>query len=529
MKMKMKKLIYGLFTVAALASSCNGYLDKAPDSRLEIDTPEKVAMLLVSAYPLNAPLSLLELMSDNFVDNGLTYSYGYEMQPEAYLYKDQSTVTIDTPHNIWERCFKSISTANTALGAAKDLEKKGYDLSQYIAEARMCRAWNHFLLAAAFCKAYNPQTSDTDLGLPYVTARMSDVFAKLDRGTVKQLWDSMNDDIEAALPDLRDDAYKVPKYHFNRKAAYCFAAEFNLYYGNYDKAVKYADLAMGSDPESVMRDMRDIFNTALATDQRQKYFSTAADCNLMIMSLNSIAGRIHSGSSNYASRYGHSRDRAYAATYRSAGPWSGKTGNKFNTKSLALYSSYGTEQAHYYPKMMEIYDITDASVGTGTSRTIWMPFTVEKALLTRAEANVLQGNYEEAAYDLSLWYTSHHGEPVFYSPDELAEYYKGVTFIENEEEVYTGAVEGMTKFDLNPRFEIAADGIMEYMILAVLHVRRIEFLFEGWRTIDIKRYGIQVTHNVARSSDIVIRPWDDRLDVQLPFMVLAAGMEPNPR
>lgn len=520
----MRKLIYGFIILLAL-SSCNDFLDKTPDSRLEVDTPEKVAMLLVSAYPLNAPFALLEYMSDNYTDNGVNWNYYYDVQQEAYLYKDQSTITRDTPHDIWERCFKAIATANAALGASEELEKQGHDMSAHKAEARMCRAWSHFLLANTFCHAYNPQSSSTDLGLPYVEERISDVFAKRERGTVKELWDKMNDDIEAALPLIDDDLYEVSKNHFNRKAAYCFAAEFNLYYGNPDKAIQYANAVLGDNPASLMRDTKEIFNAGDdALVKMRVYNSRNAKCNLMFMSLISNWGRMHSGGSLTASRYGHNKTIASGATYLGGGPWSGKNGSIFRSTRLKLYTNYGPDQYCFYPKMIEHYESS-----TVTAYVTWMPFTTEKALLTRAEAYVLQGKYLEASEDLGLWYTSKHDDQTYVSPDEIVEYYKGLSFVENEEEIYTGATPGMTKFELNPRFDLDDDGMMEYMVLAVLHARRIELLFEGWRMIDLKRYGIEITHSVAREDGFVIAPWDERRAVQLPYLVIAAGMEPNPR
>lgn len=51
---------------------------------------------------------------------------------------------------------------------------------------------------------------------------------------MKELYAKINKDIEEALPLVNDGIYKVPKYHFNKKAAYSFAARFNLYYKNLD-------------------------------------------------------------------------------------------------------------------------------------------------------------------------------------------------------------------------------------------------------------------------------------------------------
>ena len=49
----MKKIYYfvGIVVSALALASCDSYLDETPDNRTEVDTQDKIAKLLVSAYP----------------------------------------------------------------------------------------------------------------------------------------------------------------------------------------------------------------------------------------------------------------------------------------------------------------------------------------------------------------------------------------------------------------------------------------------------------------------------------------------
>ena len=50
--MKSLKYTVAVLGLAALSlTSCSDFLDEMPDNRTTLDTPEKVANLLVSAYP----------------------------------------------------------------------------------------------------------------------------------------------------------------------------------------------------------------------------------------------------------------------------------------------------------------------------------------------------------------------------------------------------------------------------------------------------------------------------------------------
>ena len=45
--------------------SCDKFLDTLPDNRTELDTPDKIRSLLMSAYPQSDYLGFNEMMSDN--------------------------------------------------------------------------------------------------------------------------------------------------------------------------------------------------------------------------------------------------------------------------------------------------------------------------------------------------------------------------------------------------------------------------------------------------------------------------------
>ena len=63
-----KQNIYIFVLLAATTlgiSSCDKFLDKLPDNRMELNNKEKIQKYLVSAYPDHNPAYLAELYSDN--------------------------------------------------------------------------------------------------------------------------------------------------------------------------------------------------------------------------------------------------------------------------------------------------------------------------------------------------------------------------------------------------------------------------------------------------------------------------------
>ena len=252
----MKTNRYILFLIisalALLSVSCEEFLDETPDNRAVIDSNEKITSLLVSAYPEASYCYLAELASDNVDDNGSVWTAYDRLQTQAYSWEDITEIGTDSPQDLWDACYKAIATANQALASIEECED-AESLSAQRGEALMCRAFGHFVLVNIFSKAYSETTGDSDPGIPYIEAPETTVSPKYDRSTVADIYQKINADIEAALPLINDNIYAVSKYHFNKKAAYAFAARFNLYYKKYDKVIEYASKILGADPSSVLR------------------------------------------------------------------------------------------------------------------------------------------------------------------------------------------------------------------------------------------------------------------------------------
>jgi hypothetical protein len=64
----------------------------------------------------------------------------------------------------------------------------------------------------------------------------------------------------------------------------------------------------------------------------------------------------------------------------------------------------------------------------------------------------------------------------------------------------------------------------------ILEERRKEFLHEGMRWFDIRRYQIPVTHTLENGATKNLAPDDNRKVLQIPQSAIdVAGLEPNPR
>lgn len=531
--MKTKYLFLGL---AALSlASCDDYLDKLPDDRATLDTEEKITQLLTSAYPTNNQMVLAEISSDNVGNNG--NSYGVDLLiDELYQFKNvTSTAGNDCPNMVWNGYYSSVATANEAIKAIREYGDS-VALAPQMAEAKLCRAYSMMQLASVFCMAWNPEKADEYLGLAYPKQPEQSVNDSYDRGTLRELYANINRDIEEALPAIDESIYSVPKYHWNLKAAYAFAARFNLYYMNYDKAIDYASRALGTDVASQLFDFPSIMSMG-AKDISNQVIRTSLKSNFMLMTSYSSGARyLNTGVS---SRYAHNSAVASYDTYWAKAPWGQGSSNNplyFSTKI------YGTSACAAFPTMWEHFEVTDRINQTGYAHLVDHAFTGDETLLVRAEAYALKNDTTNALKDMNMWVVSHCKEEEGTTVRPVLTTAVVDTFFTNmdyQPAVPDGYRDHSIRKILHPQGftlqqpVVTADGVevntQENLILLILHMRRLDTMFQGLRFYDLKRYGIEYTHEISGEDGITFKAGDLRGAIQLPQDVINAGQKKNPR
>ena len=539
----MKKIIY-LIAGISLFSSCSDLLDELPDSQVPVNSPERIKRVLVNAYPGASAMMLNEYSSDNIADNGtIVTDFNYLTDEVVYWKTINEYGNYEGLEYVWAQNYKAISHANEAL---EGIAKLGNDpkLNPAKGEALLARAYAHFELVNTFCKAYNPTTSNADLGIPYTLTSETKLDPKYGRSTVAQVYQHIAADLQEGLPLIEDSYYQMPKYHFNKKAANAFAARFYLYYQNWDKAIEYANNVLSTNDvttKSLLRnweDFRDV-NKAGSTNQGSRalyYAREDIDANLLLLPISSQLPTAYY-TQGVAKRYTHNVFISETQTIEAKNVWDpqGKSGK----------NNYGYEFYWFMPIKVDngrnstVFFDKFPSFSTGsTSRTVIVPFTTDETLLVRAEAKIHKGEYEAALKDLNLWTSKFIQQKTILSYssrnevtlDQVKSFYNGMAYSQNTQD-------GLTqKKQLTPSFAIANDGTAEPLLHYLLQCRRILTLGEGLRWQDVKRYNIEVsrfqTDNVDRHLNefkASLPASDERRAIQLPASSIKAGIQPNPR
>ncbi len=519
--MKKNVNIIIIAAIAACLTACN-FLDKNPDERADIDSQKKVQLLLVSGYdyPNYGPIG--EVSSDNMVDNNTPDAVGHinkkvalsQMYDQIFAWEDvTSDNQQDTPYAIWQNLYKNIAVANQALAAIDKLEAKGEHLDAERSEALLIRAYNHFLLVNIFCQAYrNDELSQNDLGIHYMTEAETTVKPQYDRSNVAEVYRRIGEDLKKGLEHVSDDYYSVPKYHFNSKAAYAFAAKYYLYTRQYDQVIECANKVLGTSATDAQNMMFDAAAAkAMGNGEKEMYawMDAQSPSNLMIIS--TMSQSQYAYLTSYA-RYTFNR-APKDATIMGPGPcWD----NRFPGTTVWQYNqNFGG----FLAKLIEVFEYTDKVAGIGYLHALRRELTAGETLLCRAEAEIMKGQIAAAVSDMDVWCKGYCCTKALTEANIQSFFRKGRS---------TQLTPTLHNSDMSEDWIIDANKLP--FIWCVLHFRRIETLHDGMRWFDIKRYGIELEHVIGNEQKVVTLLWNDaRRAIQLPQEAILAGQTANPR
>ena len=337
-------------------------------------------------------------MSDN-----VTFTRGTFKRPEynqAYQWQDFTAIEQDTPANFWTSTYNGIAHANEVLAIIDGLEGEKSLKDAVKGEAYLTRAYGHFMLVNLFSKHYDPQTAAQDPGIPYVLEPETEFIKEYSRGTVEDVYDNIEDDIEEGL-DLVDGSYYSGSgtYHFRPQAALALASRFYLFRGDWDNCIKYSTQMLGADPSVYVKDISALLaNTANADDFIRAYTSPNDPSNLLVMR----------NITNFPVNVGYWPDQSVFFGIFNSNPWDADDIRTSAEYPLFQRGENGLTQA----KFEFLFERTSLTSDVGLYYTIISAFRGEEVLLNRAESYVYKNDLNAALADLQIYISKRYdGNP----------------------------------------------------------------------------------------------------------------------
>ena len=228
-------------TAAMTFTGCDNYVDITPTGVITMDSAsqylELVAFPQRSYYP-----SAFAMLSDNAWIKESTV-IGHESQTYDGInttFNEQADRNELADNNLYENCYAYILRENIVISQADNSIGDSKTKSLAKAEARIMRAWDHFVAVNTFAKAYDPSTAATDGGVPIVDSY--DLEGTPTKATVDQVYNFIIGEVEASLPYLEEKP--LTAYHPSKAFGYAFAALVYLFHHDYDKALEAANSSL---------------------------------------------------------------------------------------------------------------------------------------------------------------------------------------------------------------------------------------------------------------------------------------------
>jgi hypothetical protein len=480
-----KILSYTAFVLLFTTAGCKKFLEKNPDNRASINTPEQVSQLLGTAYPQANYMAFCESISDNVTDKGSGGQDKTNIDP--YFFRDVTDREQDSPEFYWNACYTAIAAANQALDAIRNAS----DSTLYNAqkgEALVCRAYAHFMLVTFFSKVYDPNSANTDLGIPYVTVPENVVFKQYDRRTVAYVYQMIEQDLTRGLPLIDDSKYTIPRYHFNKAAANAFAARFYLFKRDYAKVITHANAVFGSDIKSMLRPWNTTYRTMTPAEMFAIYQKATETANLLLCETQSLWGRNY-----YTVRYSLNSEKRDEILGEN--PTEGEYAFNFQ-----VYTA-GTNN-FLIPKINEYFVRSSVNANIGFPYVMVPLLTTEEVLFNRAEAYLYLGNNNAVLQDLNTYAST---RIVNYDPSK-----------------HTLDAAKLQKHYIS-------NNLPNNLLNAILDFKRAEYVQEGMRWFDLLRYNVSVTHTTTDGQTFTLDGNSPQRVFQLPESVRLSGMPLNPR
>ncbi|MBQ7439988.1 MAG: RagB/SusD family nutrient uptake outer membrane protein, partial [Prevotella sp.] len=200
----MKKILSIIFAMAALSfTACDDYIDLTPKGAVTVDSAYTYYELVLMPNRTYWPTCFALLTDDAYCKESKIIGFeNTTLDGINYTFNEQADRTEIGQNNLYENAYKYILRYNIVIDNI--MSSPGDDRIKQLgmAEARLLRAWEHFVVVNTYAKAYDPSTAATDGGIAIM--KKYDLEATPFKSTVADIYDFILSEIDAALPYLQE-------------------------------------------------------------------------------------------------------------------------------------------------------------------------------------------------------------------------------------------------------------------------------------------------------------------------------------
>lgn len=245
----MKKIFIMALSAILLLGACDDKLDIVPKGQTTLSTVDDLELLLNQEYGFEVdPYSDLGLICNESLCGMLANVQEILSQPNTLNYAnlayDESVdrATLAQNDARYEGIYKYVNYMNVILDKIDDAEGDASRKPAIKAQAKVIRAYLHYLAVNIYAAQYDDATAATEGGIAYVDD--ADASTQKPKLTIKEVYDKMladcSDETIAQLPAQASDAF-----HASQATGYAIRAKILFQMKHYAEALPYAEKALG--------------------------------------------------------------------------------------------------------------------------------------------------------------------------------------------------------------------------------------------------------------------------------------------
>ena len=228
-----KSIIYIVALLTFSTTSCDNYIDITPKGAVTIDSARQYYELVVNPMRSYYPSSFALLSDDAWAKE--SDIIGYESLSSDginFTFNEKADRTLLADNNLYENMYSNILRSNLIIDNIDDAPGSPELKALAKAEARVFRAWDHFLAVNTFAKAYDPATAGQDGGVCIMDHY--DLEAVPAKATVAAVYDFIIRELEESVALLEEKPENI--YHPNRAYGYALLAQVRLFHRDWEQA-----------------------------------------------------------------------------------------------------------------------------------------------------------------------------------------------------------------------------------------------------------------------------------------------------
>lgn len=320
-----------LLVISPLFISCDDELDIIPKGKSTLETVSDLEALLNQEWHLSDVTDLLVICNEAL---GYMISVPGTMEQKnsleyAYLTFDESIdrEALSTSDARYNTIYRFINYMNVLISKMPDADGDSKLKSQYIAEARMMRAYFHWLLVNIYAKQYDEATAANEGGVPYVdNTNVGEEKTKLSVAEVyERILEDCSDEVINQLPKNNPNVERGDQAWGN-----AVRAKVLMQMKKYKEALPYAQASLNLNNR--------IDDRSSCIENFDWVLSQDSECNLIYMGTGMrVSPTLEALSLETAALF---EDGDYVNTYTMN--WSPMYGSMFCSFPCPLYFSFST-------------------------------------------------------------------------------------------------------------------------------------------------------------------------------------------